>query len=195
MEPPLQFHKELALGIPVVKFEEFDIAADDPFLDNYTNPLKQLNESDTGTLHFGIIRVEDSIESDTKAVLMRVTDMKGNDFINNMRFWAQSTVEPSVVSYNMAIAGSGSWTPRPDRSVAWGGINAASGQIPQTLPTSQNFHRRDGHVDINGIATSEASEWVYLNLTVGSNLPVGNYGGTNGRGVLRYQMVFDYGVI
>ena len=183
------------MGIPIIRFQEFDIADDDPFENNYATGGKQLNESDVGTLHFGIIRVEDTIESDTKAVLMRVTDMKGNDFINNMRFWAQSTVEPSVVSYNMAIAGSGSWTPRPDRSVAWDGISAASGQIPQTLPTAQNFYRRDGHAAISGIATSEASEWVYLNLTVGTNLPVGNYGGTNGQGVLRYQMVFDYGVV
>lgn len=174
------------MSVPVINFFQFDIAGPDPLLNNYTTPLGILNETDAGALKFGVINLDASAQSDTKVLNARVTNMGGNLFIRNMRFWAPSVIFPAAISYNKATAGSTGWI---DNNV----ITSASGIVPTILPTSQNLFRHDGHPAISGLTTAEVSQWVYLNLSVTSSLAVGNYGGSNGQGVLRYRMTFDYG--
>jgi len=174
------------LTVPIVKFFEFDTSDPDPRLTNYAGSLKELNETDAGSLSFGSVNLDTSASSDTKAVLMRATDMGNNLFINNMRFWSPFTISPAAINYNMAIVGSGTWI----ENII---INSSSGLVPSLLPASQNLFRRDGDPAIGGTTPDEASQWVYLNVSVVSNLAVGNYGGSNGQGVLRYRVTFDYG--
>ena len=117
---------------------------------------------------------------------MRATDMGGNAFIRNMRFWGPDLIQAGLVDYNQAIVGSGLW--QQNRT-----ITSASGTVSSTLPTTPNLLRRDGFTAISGVTAAEASQWVYLNLDVGSSVSAGNYGGTNGQGILRYRVTFDYG--
>ena len=174
------------MSVPTVSFIEFAVSGADPLLNNYATPVGTLNETDAKALDFGNINLDLSPSSNTKVFLMQATDMGDNGFIRNMRFWAPSVIFPASISYNTATARSTDW-------VQNAAIDSASGVVKTILPTSQNLFRHDGNTAISGITNDELSEWVYLNLSVTSSLAVGNYGGSNGQGILRYRVTFDYG--
>ncbi len=179
------------MAVPTVKFHQFATSGLDPFLYDYaalaaSGYVGEVNDTSAGTLSFGTINTDVSTASDTKVVIMRATDMGGNGFIRNMRFWGPNLIQAGLISYNKGITGSGNWL--QDRT-----ITSSSGVVSATLPIAQNLFRRDGHTAISGVTASDASQWIYLNLDVSSSVGVGNYGGTNGQGILRYRVTFDYG--
>ena len=179
------------MAAPTVKFYQFATSGLDPLLYDYgtiasSGYIGEVSDTSSGTLSFGTINADVSTASETKVVIMRITDMGGNSFIRNMRFWGPNLIQDGLIDYNKAIVGSGLW--QQNRT-----ITSASGTVSSTLPTSQNLLRRDGHTAISGVTPSDASEWVYLNLDVGTSVAAGNYGGTNGQGILRYRVTFDYG--
>jgi hypothetical protein len=179
------------VAVPTVEFHQFATSGLDPFIYDYgalasSGYVGIVNDTSAGALTFGTINADTSTASDTKVVIMRATDMGGNAFIRNMRFWGPDLIQAGLVDYNQAIVGSGLW--QQNRT-----ITSASGTVSSTLPTTPNLLRRDGFTAISGVTAAEASQWVYLNLDVGSSVGAGNYGGTNGQGILRYRVTFDYG--
>ncbi len=171
---------------PTVKFIQFSSSGVNPVgsrhLTNHVSFIKQLSASSSGILVFDSTNI-DAVKSHspTKAVLFRVSNMGGGTKVENMRFWSSALPTPvGTVTFNMKIM-----------SAYKSGIalTDASGQVPSTLPTSQNLFRTDGHTALSGIIDTEVSQWIYLNVTAQNDTVPTKIGGDSS---FKYRATFDY---
>ena len=186
------------MAVPTVECHQFATSGLDPFIYDYgalasSGYVGIVNDTSAGALAFGTINADISTASDTKVVIMRATDMGGNAFIRNMRFWGPDLIQAGLITYKQGIVGSGDWAQDATIASLEVATPGLTDDVSATLPTTPNLLRRDGFTAISGVTAAEASQWVYLNLDVGSSVGAGNYGGTNGQGILRYRVTFDYG--
>ena len=63
--------------------------------------------------------------------------------------------------------------------------------VPVALPETQNVLSSASGTFIQAVAESGVSEYVYLDLFAGVDVPVGTYGGPGSNG-FRYRLTYDF---
>lgn len=124
--------------------------------------------------------------SPTKVVLMNVDNFNdANEAIFNMRFWASNVTDFTEGTFFLNGFASGIWFQNLS-------LNDASGLfIGTSLPSGQNLFRQDGNTEITTSGVDEqASQFVYLSVTVDTNVPVNVYGGNAGG--FTYRITTDF---
>ena len=123
---------------------------------------------------------DESQDIPVHVVWWRVSDMKGNSEISNIRVWLDGTDEfTGTVSWYMDITDS--WT---------SGKTAVKTQtgIPGTAPTSEGAANitKNGGGTITGIVHSQTTQYIYITGSIGVDEPTGVKSG------LTLKVAFDY---
>ena len=181
--------------VPTFRLSQWDVSYPNPSgISNTTltasGYIRQLGQSAAGALNFGSVNnANGSVTSTTYAVVGNVDNFGGvggaTEAIYNMRFWIQdySAFSTGTVYFNTYI--SGVW--RENFS-----LTSASGLYAETtLPSGQNVKRQDYELEITGSGTAkQATQWIFLSVTVDTDVPAGVYGGANTG--FNYRMTYDY---
>ena len=167
-------------------------------LDNLTDPsgtrdqgastdgyVSHLDTTATGVLDFGAMNTTTSgVFSSTKLFYFRPTSLGDANEIYNFRFWLNS----------VSAWDSGNYIFKWENQQAFEGskeLDATKMGVPTSLPDSQNVYSTQSGTYIQSTAESGCSEYVYLNIFVDTDVPVGNYGGA-GNGGFRYRITYDF---
>jgi hypothetical protein len=108
------------------------------------------------------------------------------DRIFNMRFWLS----------NITDLGTGTVRFNQENYQVWqSGLivqNSSSGTTPTVLPSSGNLVTASGFTAMSGVnVDNDLSEYIYLSVFTGTNVPVGVKGGGT-RSTFRYRLTADY---
>lgn len=177
---------------PTIRISEFDLS--------YPNPsgvrhqqltasgwVKNLGTTTDTLLDFGSVNNSNGkVHSSAKALIVNVDDMKdATEAVYDMRFWCSDDSDFATGTRYLNGFTSGVWF--QDLS-----LTDASGLfIGTTLPSGQNLYRQDGGEEITASGSdSQSSHWIYLSVSVDTNVPPATYGGAAGGFV--YRLTFDY---
>jgi hypothetical protein len=153
-----------------------------------------LDISPSGELDYGTLDNGSGINvtSPTACVAWIVDDMgDATEQIFDMRFWLSS-----LDDFLNLGSGYNVWF-NQENSQHWQSGNSIDKDdpgtyTPQVLPGSQNLNSTSGLPWIvSGGSDYDASEYIYLSITVDPNTPVGTYGGP-GVGAFRYRVTYRY---
>lgn len=179
------------MAAPVIRFSQFAVSGVSPVnarhLKNHASYVKQLGTTAAAYLDFGDLNLTDGKQnSPTKAVVAMVDHMNdAKSQVYNLRFWAADITDFTAGTYYLNSWASGVWL----RNCA---LTDASGYFtPTILPSGQNWKRQDGGLAITASgADAQVTQYMYMNLTVNTDVPVGTYGGDAGG--FKYRLTFDY---
>jgi hypothetical protein len=167
-------------------------------LDNLINPsgtrnlgagtsgfVKFLDTSSSGHLDYGFLNVTNSgVYAGTKLVFFHPTSMGDALELYNFRFYL----------YSISAWGTGTYNFLWDKTVHFQSgkaLSLADTNVPTSIPTSGNVLSTASGTYIQTIAESGCSQYIYLDLYAGTNVPVGTYGGP-GNGGFRYRLMYDF---
>lgn len=167
-------------------------------LDNAINPsgtrnlgascsgfVKFLDTSSSGHLDYGFMNVTNSgVYAPTKLIFFRPVSLGDALEIFNFRFHLSSLTSWTIGTFNFL------WN-RQIHFTSGLGVTLADLNVPTSLPTSGNVLSTASGTYIQSIAESGCSQYIYLGLYAGTNVPVGQYGGP-GNGGFRYRLTYDF---
>ncbi len=149
--------------------------------------VKQIGTAADQELDFGDVNnTNEKVHSSTCVVTAAVDAMNGaNEAIFNMRFWIPDFSDYATGTFFFNGFPSGTWIQDIE-------LTDASGLfIPTALPSGQNLFRQDGWPEISGIASDdEVTEYIYLSVSVDTDVPPNVYGGAAGGHVYRCSYEF-----
>lgn len=175
---------------PQVRFSEWAPSGVNPSGSRHliTHPtyVKQLGTAAAQALDFG--QVNNTIakaHSITSAVTAHIDAFNGaNEAIFNMRFWIPDFSDYTSGTFFFNGFPSGQWL----RDIA---LTDASGRfIPTALPSGQNWFRQDDGLEITGSGDAQVTQFMYLSISVDTDVPPNVYGGDGGGH--RYRMTYDF---
>lgn len=167
-------------------------------LDNAINPsgtrnlgascsgfVKFLDTSSSGCLDFGFLNVTNSgVYAGTKLIFFHPVSMGDATQLYNFRFYLSSISAWQTGTFNFL------W----DKTVHFQSgkaLSLADLNVPTSLPTSGNVLSTASGTYIQTIAESGCSQYIFLDLFAGTNVPVGQYGGPGNNG-FRYRLTYDF---
>lgn len=177
---------------PTIRISQFDIS--------YPNPsgvrhqeltasgfVRNLGTTSQTLLDFGSVNNSSSkVHSATKALVVNVDDMKdATEAVYNLRFWCPGSADFSTGTYYLNYWASGAWIKNCS-------LTDTSGYfIGTSLPSGQNLWRHDGDTELTASGDpKQSSMWMYLSISVDTDVPPKTYGGT-GSG-LYYRLTYDF---
>ena len=175
---------------PTMVFNQFVTTSGDPsgarHLETASGWVKKVDTSSTGVLEFGTVNNTNSkVSTTTYAVVPYFSAMNDADTATDFRFWmpTQTAISGGTYTFNQQVSGS---------FVSGISLTDASGSFVSTsLPSIQNVSRQDGFATVSGAASdSEVLQYIYLSITVDTDVDNGIYGGTDGS--IRFRCTFDY---
>ena len=171
---------------PTVQFIEFDKTVDPSgFRHISASGIKTLDTSTNGYLDFGNVNTTSSgTISATKMVVFRASNMADASGIYNLRFFLQNASAFNTGTYRFLYRVA---THYQGSSFS---LSLADLDTPTSEP-SQNVLATNGLASISGITDNDVSQYIYLGVYVGKDVPYGTYGGF-GAGSFRYRMVYDF---
>lgn len=154
--------------------------------------IKLLGTAATEELNFGSINTTGSgAISDTKLIYARINDMGDASGVFNMRLFLINTSAWGAGTYRFLERKELHFVPNLQ-------LNSAANNTPTTVPSTTNLSGTImvvpwplGQPWLSGIQDNDASQYVYLAVEVGANVPVGTYGGA-GAGSFRYRLLYDF---
>ncbi|MCK5610110.1 hypothetical protein KAR91_50015 [Candidatus Pacearchaeota archaeon] len=156
-------------------------------LTSHPTYIKQLGTAADQELDFGSVNnTNGKVHSLTCAVTAGVDAMNGaNEAIFNMRFWIPDFSDYTTGTFFFNGVPSGTWI----QNIA---LTDASGYfIPTALPSGQNLFRQDEGLELTGAsADAQVTEFVYLSVSVDTDVPPNVYGGAAGGHV--YRLTYDF---
>ena len=176
---------------PTIRWSHWAVSGVSPsgsrHLTNHASYVQQLGTAAGQSLDFGSVNnTLAKVHSLTCAVTAAVDAMNGaNEALFNMKFWIPDFSDYSTGTFFFNGLPSGVWI----QNIA---LTDASGRfIPTTLPSGQNFYRQDDWPEISGASSdSEVTQFMYLSVSVDTDVPPNVYGGQGGGHV--YRMTFDF---
>lgn len=176
---------------PVVRFSEFATSGVSPsgsrHLTNHASYVKELGTVAGRYLDFGSINITNGKQTtDTKAVVAMIDHMNdATSQVFNLRFWISDSDDFSNGTYYFNGWASGVWIQDVN-------LTDASGYFtPTILPSGQNWWRNDGALAITASGSdAQTTQYMYLSVTIDTDVPVGIYGGDSGGYV--YRLTYDY---
>jgi len=178
------------MSAPSIKFNLFSVDNATPsgsrHLETAPNFVQKIDATATGVLGFGTINNTGAkASSSTVAVVPYVDNLNANTSVENMKFWQTSQTSLSAGTYTFNESVSPVWSSGISLTDASGLFSSS------TLPTSQNVLSAAGATSVTTAASDTAAmEFIYLSVTVDTDVPQGNYGGTDGS--IKYRLTFDY---
>jgi len=174
---------------PTIKFNQFSnetSPSGERHLQTFSGWVKELDTSSNGFLDFGTINNTNSKgTSTTHVVVPFVSAMNDATTITNFRFWlsTQNSLTAGTYYFNQHVSGV---------FVSGLQVTDSSGVYSSTsLPASQNVNRQDGFTTVSGAnSDDEVLEYIYLSMTVDTDVSNGIYGGSDGS--IRYRLTYDY---
>lgn len=158
-----------------------------------TGYLKNLDTGAGGVLDFGTVDITSTTQvTDTALAYARVSALNDASGVFNMKFFLTSVSDWTTGTYR--------FLERKEFHFQQGGITltASDDDTPTTVPTNANFSGTitepefsNGKPWMSGILDNDASQYVYLAVEVGTNVPVGIKGGA-GAGSFRYRLLYDF---
>jgi hypothetical protein len=178
---------------PSIQWKEYDKTVDPSGTRHLetTGFLKQIGTGAGEQFDFGSVDISDSSQiSDTKLCLAHVTNFNGASGIFNMRFFLN----------NISAFGLGTYRFLERKEFHFQGdidLDLSDDDIPTTIPSSPNIKGTiaalfpNGQTAISGVGDQDVTQYVYLAVSVGTDVPVGTYGGP-AQGTFRYSLVYDF---
>lgn len=154
--------------------------------------LKVLSTSAGGALNFGQLNTSGSgAITDTFLAYARVDDLGDASGIFNMRMFLTNVTAWGVGVYRFLEQKQLHFVPNLQ-------LNSAASDTPTVVPTQANLSGTItepewplGKPWMSGLLDNDVSQYVYLALEVGVDVPVGTYGGA-GAGTFRYRLLYDF---
>lgn len=155
--------------------------------------LKTLGTTAGTELDFGTLNNTNSgVLSDTKLTYARVDSFGDSSGVFNMRFFLNSTSAWGLGTYRFLEFRTLHF--QPSTFV----VNEGSVDTPTAVPATTNLvgttqfpEYQFGQPWMSGTIDSDASQYVYLGVFVGTDVPVGTYGGA-GAGSFKYRLLYDF---
>jgi hypothetical protein len=180
--------------VPTVQWVQQDPGTDPSGVRNLntTGFIKQLGTGAGQVLDFGTINnTLSGVVSDTRLAYARISDLGDASGVFNMRFFLNSVsdfgvgttrfLERKALHFLGAIS-----------------LTENNEDTPTNVPISSNYSGTItepefplGKPWMSGILDNDAGQYVYLAILVGSDVPVGTYGGA-GAGTFRYRLIYDF---
>lgn len=113
--------------------------------------------------------------------------ISGMSAVDNIRFWLPSASGTAINSpfASLQYTVSGIWIPNPVFASGQGQV------VPNTLPSTQNVFRIDGHSALQAYNAANASQYIYLKLFLSQDFPTGTFG-ICGSGLFRMLLSYDF---
>lgn len=181
------------ISFPDVQWIQNDIATDPSGARhlNTTGYVKTLGTNAGGALSFGSINITVSgAISDTALVFAHVNSLGDASGVFNMRFFLNKVSAWNTGTYRFLFD-------KNIHFIANYSLNNGHNDVPTTIPTSQNILSTlipgwtDGAPYISGISDQGVTEYIWLAVLAGTNVPIGTYGGA-GAGTFRYRLLYDF---
>lgn len=154
--------------------------------------LKELGTGAGAHLDFGGVDISDTNQiSATKLCFARVSNFNGASGVFNMRFFLN----------NVGAFSAGTYRFLERKELHFQGsisLGLADDDTPTSIPAGQNLKGtinfpdfQNGQTSISGLFDQDVSEYVYLAVSINTDVPVGTYGGP-GQGTFRYRLLYDF---
>lgn len=153
--------------------------------------LKQLGTGAGAHLDFGGVDISSSNQiSDTKLCFARVSNFNGASGVFNMRFFLN----------NASAFSNGTYRFLERKELHFQGsiaLDASDDDTPTSIPAGANLKGTiasefgNGQTSLSGLVDQDVTEYVYLAISVNTDVPVGTYGGP-GQGTFRYRLLYDF---
>jgi hypothetical protein len=181
--------------IPTVEWIQQDPTVDPSgFRDvKTTGFLKDLNTGAAGVLNFGTVDITSATQiTDTVLAYARVSALNDASGVFNMRFFLTSVSDWNIGTYR--------FLERKEFHFQQGGISltASDNDTPTSVPDAANLSGTItepefplGKPWMSGVIDNDASQYAYLAVSVGTNVPIGIKGGA-GAGSFRYRLLYDF---
>jgi hypothetical protein len=149
-----------------------------------TGAGEELNFGDLNTTGSGIV-------SETFLTYARIDDMGDASGVFNMRFFLTNTSSFAAGTYRFLENKQFHFVP----SLV---LTPADGDTPTVVPSNMNFSGTItepeyplGKPWMSGLLDNDVSQYAYVALEIGVDVPVGTYGGA-GAGTFRYRLLYDF---
>jgi hypothetical protein len=163
--------------IPITEFRILPVSSPEPFDRTVRGTIIENGSS----LNLGTVDTTDEAQdTPVKVVWWRVSDMRGNTEISNIRVWLEGTDEiTGATSWYMDITDT--WT------IGKTAVQVKTG-TPGIAPLSEPLPNltRNGGGAIEGTGDAEVSQYIYITGNIGINVPTGEE--TN----IKLRVKFDY---
>jgi hypothetical protein len=183
----------------MVNFPDIEWLRQDPAVDpsgfreaKTTGFLRELDTTAGGVLDFGQLNTTGSgAITATFLTYARVADLADASGIFNMRTFLTNTTAWGAGTYRFLEQKELHFVPNLV-------LNSAAANTPTTVPATTNFlgtitepEYPLGKPWMSGILDNDVSQYLYLAVEVGVDVPVGTYGG-GGAGTFRYRLLYDF---
>ena len=163
--------------IPITEFRTFPVSSAEPF----DRTVQGTVQGDGDSLDLGTVDTTDEAQdTPVKVVWWRVSDMRGNTEVSNIRVWLEGAEEiTGKLSWYMDITDT--WTTGKTT------VQVRTG-IPGTAPLlepSANLTARGGGA-ITGTGDADVSRYIYITGNIGVDVPTGACVD------LKLRVMFDY---
>lgn len=175
---------------PTIQFNQFLTTSGSPsgarHLETASGWVKKLDASSTGVLEFGTVNNSSSKSSSTTYIVVPfVSAMNDASTVTDFKFWlpTQNAISGGTYTFNQHVSGV---------FVSGLSLTDASGSFtPTSLPASQNVNRQDGFATVSGAnSDSETLEYIYLSMTIDTDVDNGIFGGS--AGTIRYRLTYNF---
>lgn len=154
--------------------------------------LKLLSTAADGVLDYGQLNTTGSgAITVTSLAYARVNDFGDASGVFNMRMFMSNTTAWSAGTYRFLEQKQLHFVPNLT-------LDSSAENTPTTVPTSPNVSGTItepewplGKPWMSGLLDNDVSQYVYLALEVGVDVPIGTYGGA-GAGTFRYRLLYDF---
>lgn len=147
--------------------------------------VKFLDTSSSGHLDYGFCNVTESgVLAGTKLVFFRPLDLGDAAEIYNFRFHLSAINAFATGNYSFL------WS-KQIHFTSGLGLDTGSDNVSTSLPSSGNVLSTASGTYIQAVAESGCSQYIYLDIFVDQDVPIGTYGGP-GAGSFRYRLTFDF---
>jgi hypothetical protein len=154
--------------------------------------LRLLTTGAGGELNFGQLNTTGSgAITETQLAYARVNDFGDASGVFNMRLFLFNTSAWNTGTYRFLERKELHFV--PDLT-----LDSSADNTPTTVPLSPNLSGTItepefplGKPWMSGVLDNDVSQYVYLALEVGVNVPIGTYGGA-GAGTFRYRLLYDF---
>lgn len=185
----------------MVNFPSIEWVQQDPSIDpsgfrHNSNPVKGfirvLDTTAGGVLDFGQLNTTGSgAITNTKLAYVRVTDFADASGVFNMRMFLTNITSWGAGTFRFLEQKALHFLPNLV-------LTSAADNTPTVVPAHPNMSGTIiqpewslGKPWISGIIDNDVSQYVYLAIEVGVDVPVGTYGGA-GAGTFRYRLLYDF---
>lgn len=154
--------------------------------------IRVLDTSAGGVLDFGQLNTTGSgAITNTKLTYARISDMADASGVFNMRVFLVNTTAWGVGTFRFLERKTIHFVPNLT-------LNSAAANTPTVIPNSTNLlgtnsapEFQQGKPWMSGLLDNDVSQYVYVAVEVGVDVPVGTYGGA-GAGTFRYRLLYDF---